>query len=109
MQAAVWQNDGSAPLTQLQRLQANRQRTLVLVIDQFELLVGGTDADGQETEADRFLAFLQELLGLRAAGLLVLATMRIDFMPLLQNRCQICCKRRATCRCGRSRWRISVS
>jgi formylglycine-generating enzyme required for sulfatase activity len=88
MQAAGWQNDGSAPLTQLQRLQANRQRTLVLVIDQFEeLLVGGTDADGQQTEADRFLAFLQELLGLRAAGLLVLATMRIDFMPLLQNRC----------------------
>jgi len=88
MQAAGWQSDGSAPLTQLQRLQANRQRTLVLVIDQFEeLLVGGTDADGQQTEADRFLAFLQELLGLRAAGLLVLATMRIDFMPLLQNRC----------------------
>ena len=88
MQAAGWQSDGSAPLTQLQRLQANRQRTLVLVIDQFEeLLVGGTDADGQETEAERFLAFLQELLGLRAAGLLVLATMRIDFMPLLQNRC----------------------
>ncbi|MFN7896629.1 MAG: SUMF1/EgtB/PvdO family nonheme iron enzyme [Cyanobacteriota bacterium] len=88
MQAAGWQSDGSAPLTQLQRLQANRQRTLVLVIDQFEeLLVGGTDADGQETEAERFLAFLQELLDLRAAGLLVLATMRIDFMPLLQNRC----------------------
>jgi formylglycine-generating enzyme required for sulfatase activity len=88
MQAAGWQNDGSAPLSQLQRLQANRQRTLVLVIDQFEeLLVGGTDADGQQTEAERFLAFLQELLGLRAAGLLVLATMRIDFMPLLQNRC----------------------
>jgi formylglycine-generating enzyme required for sulfatase activity len=88
MQAAGWQNDGSAPLTQLQRLQANRQRTLVLVIDQFEeLLVGGPAADGQETEADRFLAFLQELLGLRAAALLVLATMRIDFMPLLQNRC----------------------
>jgi formylglycine-generating enzyme required for sulfatase activity len=88
LQAAGWQSDGSAPLTQLQRLQANRQRTLVLVIDQFEeLLVGGTDADGQQTEAERFLAFLQELLGLRAAGLLVLATMRIDFMPLLQNRC----------------------
>jgi formylglycine-generating enzyme required for sulfatase activity len=88
MQAAGWQNDGSAPLSQLQRLQANRQLTLVLVIDQFEeLLVGGTDADGQETEAERFLEFLQELLGLRAAGLLVLATMRIDFMPLLQNRC----------------------
>ena len=88
MRAAGWQSDGSAPLSQLQRLQANRQRTLVLVIDQFEeLLVGGPDADGQETEADRFLAFLQELLGLRAAGLLVLATMRIDFMPLLQERC----------------------
>ena len=88
LQAAGWQNDGSPPLSQLQRLQANRQLTLVLVIDQFEeLLVGGTDADGQQTEAERFLEFLQELLSLGAAGLLVLATMRIDFMPLLQNRC----------------------
>ena len=88
LQAAGWQNDGSPPLSQLQRLQANRQLTLVLVIDQFEeLLVGGTDADGQQTEAERFLEFLQELLSLGAAGLLVLATMRIDFMPLLQYRC----------------------
>ena len=79
--------DETVLMRQLQWLQAQSERPVVLVIDQFEeLLGGGPGTDGQVTEGERFLALLQELLRLPTAGLLVLATMRIDFMALLQNR-----------------------
>lgn len=75
------------PLRQLQRLHSARQRPVLLVIDQFEeLLRDGAGADGQPSEGERFLAFLETLLRAPAAGLVVLATMRTDFLAPLQVR-----------------------
>jgi formylglycine-generating enzyme required for sulfatase activity len=73
------------PLRQLQSLQSARQLPVLLVIDQFEELLR-EGANGQPSEGERFLAFLETLLREPAAGLLVLATMRTDFLAPLQVR-----------------------
>jgi formylglycine-generating enzyme required for sulfatase activity len=54
---------------------------VVLVIDQFEELL----ADGNQA-GERFLAFLQKLLSTELAEVVVLATMRTDFLAPLQSR-----------------------
>lgn len=80
-------NEGPEPLRALQRLRSQRKAPVLLVIDQFEeLLSANPTGDGQVSEGERFLAFLQDLLNVRTPGLLVLATMRTDFLALLQSR-----------------------
>jgi formylglycine-generating enzyme required for sulfatase activity len=87
MDEAGWAIDGFDPLRALQRIRSQKKAPVVLVIDQFEeLLSAGPEEDAQEREEELFLAFLRELLGVRTAGLLVLATMRTDFLSLLQTR-----------------------
>jgi formylglycine-generating enzyme required for sulfatase activity len=54
---------------------------VVLVIDQFEELL----ADGNQ-EGERFLGFLEGLLSTALAEVVVLATMRTDFLAPLQSR-----------------------
>jgi formylglycine-generating enzyme required for sulfatase activity len=66
---------------QLHSLSGAAQAPVVLVIDQFEELL----ADGNQ-EGERFLAFLQRLLSTELAEVVVLATMRTDFLAPLQNR-----------------------
>jgi formylglycine-generating enzyme required for sulfatase activity len=73
------------PLRQLQMLHSARQLPVLLVIDQFEELLRD-GADGQPSEGERFLGFLETLLRAPAAGLVVLATMRTDFLAPLQVR-----------------------
>jgi formylglycine-generating enzyme required for sulfatase activity len=66
---------------QLHSLSSAARAPVVLVIDQFEELL----ADGNQ-EGERFLAFLQRLLSTELAELVVLATMRTDFLAPLQSR-----------------------
>jgi formylglycine-generating enzyme required for sulfatase activity len=66
---------------QLDWLQTHAERPVLLVIDQLEeLLVEGN------AEAERFLAFLEELLRRERSGLVVLATLRTDFLAVLESR-----------------------
>jgi len=65
----------------LHSLSSAAQAPVVLVIDQFEELL----ADGNR-EGERFLAFLQGLLSTELAEVVVLATMRTDFLAPLQSR-----------------------
>jgi hypothetical protein len=80
--------DAADPLSSLRELQRQRNtRLLVVVIDQFEeLLSAGPNDDGPADEAETFQAFLRNLLRVPKAGLLVLATMRTDFLAPLQTR-----------------------
>jgi hypothetical protein len=66
---------------QLHSLSSAAPAPVVLVIDQFEELL----ADGNQ-EGERFLAFLQRLLSKELAEVVVLATMRTDFLAPLQSR-----------------------
>jgi formylglycine-generating enzyme required for sulfatase activity len=66
---------------QLHSLSGAARAPVVLVIDQFEELL----ADGNQ-EGERFLAFLEGLLSTALAEVVVLATMRTDFLAPLQNR-----------------------
>jgi len=66
---------------QLHSLSSTTGAPVVLVIDQFEELL----ADGNQ-EGERFLAFLQRLLSTELVELVVLATMRTDFLAPLQSR-----------------------
>ena len=66
---------------QLHSLSSAARAPVVLVIDQFEELL----ADGNQ-EGERFLAFLEGLLSTALAEVVVLATMRTDFLAPLQNR-----------------------
>ena len=66
---------------QLHSLSGATRAPVVLVIDQFEELL----ADGNQ-EGARFLAFLEGLLSTALAEVVVLATMRTDFLAPLQNR-----------------------
>jgi formylglycine-generating enzyme required for sulfatase activity len=77
----------AAQLTrQLHSLSSGRQAPVLLVIDQFEeLLSDGSRPGGGQGEGDRFLAFLKGLLQLPASGVLVLATLRTDFLNPLQT------------------------
>jgi formylglycine-generating enzyme required for sulfatase activity len=73
-------------LRQIQWLHSEDQFPVVLVIDQFEELLsapGGNES--QHGECVRFLKFLQDLLSSRTSGLVVLATMRTDFLAPLQS------------------------
>jgi formylglycine-generating enzyme required for sulfatase activity len=66
---------------QLNWLQAHGERPVLLVIDQLEeLLVEGN------AEAERFQAFLEGLLRRELSGLVVLATLRTDFLAVLESR-----------------------
>jgi hypothetical protein len=66
---------------QLHSLSGAARAPVVLVIDQFEeLLVDGN------LEGESFLAFLEGLLSTELAEVVVLATMRTDFLAPLQNR-----------------------
>jgi formylglycine-generating enzyme required for sulfatase activity len=66
---------------QLDWLQAQAERPVLLVIDQLEeLLVEGN------AEAERFLAFLEGQLRRELSGLVVLATLRTDFLAVLERR-----------------------
>jgi formylglycine-generating enzyme required for sulfatase activity len=77
--------DASDPLCSLQELQRKTNAPVVLVIDQFEeLLTAGPE--GEPDQCEEFQMFLQKLLCVRKAGLIVLATMRTDFFPTLQRR-----------------------
>ena len=66
---------------QLHSLSGAARAPVVLVIDQFEELL----ADGNQ-EGDRFLGFLEGLLSTELAEVVVLATMRTDFLAPLQSR-----------------------
>jgi formylglycine-generating enzyme required for sulfatase activity len=77
----------SDPLGSLQELQRKSKASVVLVIDQFEeLLTAGPRVDGKADQGEAFQLFLLQLLRVRKAGLLVLATMRTDFLTPLQTR-----------------------
>jgi len=79
--------DAADPLSSLRELQRQRNTRLLVVIDQFEeLLSAGPSEDGQADEAETFQTFLRNLLRVPKAGLLVLATMRTDFLAPLQTR-----------------------
>jgi hypothetical protein len=67
-------------LHQLQWLHAIANAPVLLVVDQFEELLVE-----QQPEAERFLQFLQELLELELCGVVLLATLRSDFLELLQS------------------------
>ena len=79
--------DASDPLSSLQELQRQSRTRVVLVIDQFEeLLSGGPKEDGKADAGETFETFLRKLLRVRKAGLMVMATMRTDFLAPLQTR-----------------------
>jgi formylglycine-generating enzyme required for sulfatase activity len=73
--------DAAEPLRSLQRLRRQGKAPVVLVIDQFEELL----VDGNQ-EGERFLAFLQRLLKEELIEVVVVATMRTDFLAPLQSR-----------------------
>jgi formylglycine-generating enzyme required for sulfatase activity len=66
---------------QLHSLSSSARAPVVLVIDQFEELLADGNQDGE-----RFLGFLEGLLSTELAEVVVLATMRTDFLAPLQNR-----------------------
>jgi formylglycine-generating enzyme required for sulfatase activity len=75
------------PLGSIRKLQREGKRTLVLVIDQFEeLLTAGPKDEGQDDQGEAFQEFLLQLLRSRKTRLLVVATMRTDFLAPLQAR-----------------------
>jgi formylglycine-generating enzyme required for sulfatase activity/energy-coupling factor transporter ATP-binding protein EcfA2 len=84
--------DPSDPLGSLQALQRRNKKPVLLVIDQFEeLLTAGQTEEGAEVRdtadpGELFQAFLLKLLRARKPGLIVLATMRTDFLAPLQSR-----------------------
>jgi len=79
--------DAADPLRSLRDLQRQSNKRLLLVIDQFEeLMSAGPSEDGQADEAEMFQTFLRNLLRVPKAGLMVLATMRTDFLAPLQTR-----------------------
>jgi formylglycine-generating enzyme required for sulfatase activity len=71
---------------ELHSLSSRRQVTVLMVIDQFEELLSDQRQPGMEpAEGERFLEFLEALLQLPTAGVMVLATMRTDFLDPLQT------------------------
>lgn len=68
------------------RLQTQRQEAMVVVpIDQFEDLFTAADADGGDGKADQFLRFLADLLAVAHGRVLVLATIRTDYLAVLES------------------------
>ena len=79
-------DDEKRLLLQLQWLNSEHAKPVLVVIDQFEeLLTTAPGADGQPGEGARFLAFLEGLLSSHSAGVVVLVTMRTDYLAPLQN------------------------
>ncbi|MEB3168953.1 MAG: toll/interleukin-1 receptor domain-containing protein, partial [Synechococcaceae cyanobacterium] len=78
-------DDATTLLRQLQWLHSEAQAPVLLVIDQFEELLSEPGEESQPGEGARFLTFLERLLSERTAGLVVLATMRTDFLAPLQS------------------------
>jgi formylglycine-generating enzyme required for sulfatase activity/energy-coupling factor transporter ATP-binding protein EcfA2 len=68
------------------RLQTQRQEAMVVVpIDQFEDLFNAADADGSDGKADQFLRFLADLLAVARGRVLMLATIRTDYLAVLES------------------------
>lgn len=68
------------------RLKTQRQEAMVVVpIDQFEDLFNATDADRSDGKADQFLRFLADLLAVAHGRVLVLATIRTDYLAVLES------------------------
>jgi len=79
-------DDDKRLLLQLQWLNSEHAKPVLVVIDQFEeLLTTAAGADGQPGEGARFLAFLEGLLSSHSAGVVLLVTMRTDYLAPLQN------------------------
>ncbi|MEB3266278.1 MAG: SUMF1/EgtB/PvdO family nonheme iron enzyme [Cyanobacteriota bacterium] len=77
----------SDPLKSLKELRRKTKAPVVLVIDQFEeLLTAGPKTEKEEDPGEVFQRFLLQLLRVRKAGLMVLATMRTDYLAPLQTR-----------------------
>lgn len=73
-------------LVELRAHSGQQDARVVIAIDQFEELLGRSDEreDATSTEADDFLSTLAELLKLEASRVLILATLRSDFLGSLQ-------------------------
>ena len=85
--AAGEEFDPADPLDSLRALQRRNKKPVLLVIDQFEeLLTAGPKEEGTADQGELFQAFLLKLLRARKPGLMVLATMRTDFLAPLQSR-----------------------
>ncbi len=79
--------DPADPLGSLRALQRRNKKPVLLVIDQFEeLLSAGPKEEGTTDQGELFQGFLLQLLRSRKPGLMVLATMRTDFLAPLQSR-----------------------
>jgi formylglycine-generating enzyme required for sulfatase activity len=73
-------------LDELRALTGQQDARVVIAIDQFEELLGRGDEreEAKPTEADDFLSTLAELLKLEGSRVLILATLRSDFLGSLQ-------------------------
>lgn len=67
-------------VSQLRRIGPNNEATVVLVVDQFEELLG----HAADHPASRFLALLRQVLTDEKCPLLIIGTMRSDFLGVLQ-------------------------
>jgi formylglycine-generating enzyme required for sulfatase activity len=73
-------------LEELRALNGQQDAKVVIAIDQFEELLGRREGgeEGEATEADDFLAALADLLKLEDSRVLILASLRSDFLGSLQ-------------------------
>ena len=74
-------------LQDLRRLHQQQEAKVVLAIDQFEEMLGfsgGKAGSAAAAEADAFLTMLAELLPLKNSRVVILATLRSDFLGFLQ-------------------------
>jgi formylglycine-generating enzyme required for sulfatase activity len=76
------ESDEVALLRELQWLQVVSGGPVLLIIDQFEELL----LEEQQPQADQFLRFIQTLLQTGPKSVLVLATLRIEFLVQMQSR-----------------------
>ncbi len=67
---------------ELQRAAAERESRVLLIVDQFEELLGNEDADGR---ASRLLALLRATLEADRSPVMILATMRSDYLESFQR------------------------
>ncbi len=69
---------------QLQRASERRNARVILVIDQFEELLGH-EAEGPDPPANRFLELLRATVDAENCPLVILGTMRSDFLGAFQR------------------------
>jgi WD40 repeat protein len=67
--------------TELRAASGQAEATLLLCVDQFEELL----AAGESDIADRFLALLRSLTEVRSSGIVIIGTLRSDFLGNFQN------------------------